>query len=68
MTLYTMVYTTYCFITIVRHASGRTCEINEEQRTSKTTIEITNDIKFCNQAFISRAKYLTFTLKTKKVR
>jgi len=53
--------------TIIRQISERTGEINEDQRTSKTTVGITYD-KQWNQKFTSGAYDLTLTLKAKKVR
>ena len=54
-------------ITTIRLLSERTGKINEDQRTSKTTIGNANDFKLYNQVLISRARYLMFTLKNKKV-
>jgi 2'-5' RNA ligase len=54
--------------TIIRHTSEKTSAIDEQQRTSKKIVGHASDFKLCNQVLISRARYETITLKTKKMR
>ena len=68
MPLYTKVYTTYRILLssdILRKRPVQSMNSNEQV---KKSVGHASDFKLCNQVLISRAEYLTFTLKTKKMR